>query len=827
MGRQPASTCSPLGQRVVNEHDGACSHCQEPLRIGTRISAEIDGRTQHYCCTGCAAVAGWLHEGGLGDFYRLRTVASARAVDVDQYASWDSAAFAQLYVRRDVSAASADGEYCEMDVTLDGLRCAACAWLIPRLGQTIAGLQAIDLNAATGRAHLVWDPAKVALSQIVGRLAQLGYEARVTEQGADLQRRARRTLLKRIALAGIAAMQAMMMSEALYFGGQDLDVGTRDFLRWITLILATPVVLWSAAPFFRGAWVEFRLRRWGMDTLVALSVGLAYSVSVIETLRGGPEVYFDAAVMFVFFLLVARYIEAATRDQARAAVSRTQFLPAVVNKWTEAGWLEVALTDVLIGDVLQVAAGQNVPADGALVSARAEFDESLLTGEPQAQARRAGDAVLAGSIPLTAPIQLRVSALGAATWLAQLGAMMDRAQQQKPVAQRRNDDWARVFVVAMIGLALLAALVWSFIDISRALPVALAVLAAACPCAFALAQPAAQAAAQASLARRGVLVAQPDALIRAAGINTLAFDKTGTLTHGKPALVAVTRFDETDSEEKLLALAAALERAHKHPLAYAFRSYDHGQPLDSARVHVGDGVSGLIDGASWRLGRRGFVDASADSDDGRIWLARESKLLAAFQLRDSVRVDADAAMAQLRVQGVDTLILSGDAEPAVRELADAIKVNRAFGGLRPEDKLQRLQALQQQGFHVAMIGDGINDAPVLAAAELSIVMGEGAALAQRNADVLLMRPQLQLLPFTFNVARRMRRIVAQNMAWSVAYHALMLPAALLGVMPPWFAALGMSLSSLAVTLNASRLLRVQPPVESQPPPNALWAETSR
>ncbi len=786
-----------------------CYHCGEHLLERGTEHARIAGVDRGFCCTGCVAAAQWLHDGGLGDFYRLRSVNSARVVEVDDYTAWDSPAFHRLYVRGHITADDSTA-LSQIDVSLDGLRCAACAWLIPKVGEAMAGVRSIALNVATGRARLVWDQRQVPLSAIVSRLAQLGYRARVAEQGSDRQRKERRSALKRIALAGIAAMQAMMMSEALYFGGSELDLGTRDFLRWMTMILATPVVLWSAAPFFRGALLEMKFRRWGMDTLVALSVGLAYSVSVVETLRGGPQVYFDAAVMFVFFLLVARYVESMTRERARAAITRAQAQPVTVRKLTPTGLVEVGLLELAIGDRVQVQAGHNVPVDGCLESDFAELDESLLNGEPSAQRRVHGDRVLAGSIVLGAPLILRVEALGAATWLAQLCTLVDQAQHSRPILQQRAQAWARIFVIAMMALALVAAMIWSQIDITRAVPVALAVLAAACPCAFALAVPAAQAAAQAELARCGILVVSADALERAAQIDRVAFDKTGTLSHGRPSIESVERLDASMSEDDVLALAAALERGHRHPIAHAFVGHDRGHRVTAAGVVAGDGVTGEIDGVGYRLGRHQFADPNAAVDDGRVWLSRPPLVLAAFCLNDALRDEAAGCVAQLHGSGIDSLVLSGDASHTVRTIADALGVRRARGDLRPEQKLSLLQAEQRAGHRVAMIGDGINDAPVLAAADLAIAMGEGAALAQRSADLILLRPSLLLLPHALAVARRTQRVIRQNLTWSVGYHMVMLPAALLGIMPPWAAAVGMSLSSLLVTLNAARLLRAHP-----------------
>lgn len=794
-----------------------CFHCGEPLPPGSVISARIAESDRCFCCAGCAAAASWLQDGGFGDFYKLRGQLSAKGeIDAD-YRAWDSAAFQRLYVQS-LPAEPAGGTRAEIVVMLDGLRCAACAWLIPKLAAAIDGVVSIELNAATARARLVWDPARVPLSTIASQLALLGYRARVAAPGADVERAERRLSLKRIALAGLAAMQAMMMSEALSLGAAELDVATRDFLRVVTLLLATPVVVWAGAPFFRGAFTEWRLRRPGMDTLVALSVGLAFAASVVETLRGGPVVYFDAAVMFVFLLLSARHIEHAARLRALGMLQRAQALPETVRRVDADGLHDVSLHEVAPGDLLQVDAGGQLPADGTLASAQAELDESLLSGEPGAVTRVRGERVLSGSITLSAPLRFTVSAIGQTTWLAELGRLTERAGRERPALTERGARWAARFVVAMIGVALLAAAVWARIDPQQSLPVALAVLAAACPCAFALALPATLAAAQARLARLGVLVLSADALERAAEIDRVAFDKTGTLTRGQPQIDEIELFDPTQSRAGVLALAAALERGQRHPLARAFASFDAGMAMADSLAIAGDGVRAVLDGHQWRLGRRGFCCPDAPADDGRVWLSMDGRALAAITASDRPREQAESAIAALAAAGYDTLVLSGDGSDQVHALAAELGIARAWGDLRPAEKLGMLKAEQAAGHRVAMVGDGINDAPVLAAADLAIAMGEGAAMAQKVADVVLLRPALDLLPELFATAHRSQRILRQNLAWAIAYNGLMLPAAVLGLMPPWLAALGMALSSLLVSLNAARLLALPKAAAKRPTP---------
>jgi len=367
----------------------------------------------------------------------------------------------------------------------------------------------------------------------------------------------------------------------------------------------------------------------------------------------------------------------------------------------------------------------------------------------------------------------------------------------------------------MIGVAAGSAAVWARIDPQQSLPVALAVLAAACPCAFAIALPATLAAAQARLARLGVLVLRADALERAARIDRVAFDKTGTLTRGQPQIGAVELFDPAQTRAGVLALAAALERGHRHPLARAFAGFDGGIEMPDSQAIAGDGVQVLRAGREWRLGRQRFSCPGTVADDGRVWLSEDGRALAAIAVSDQPREQAQSALTTLAAAGMDAMVLSGDGSVQVRSLAAELGIERAWGDLRPAEKLTLLQSEQAAGHRVAMVGDGINDAPVLAAADLGIAMGEGAAMAQKVADVVLLRPALDLLPELFRTARRSQRILRQNLAWAIAYNGLMLPAAVLGLMPPWLAALGMALSSLAVSLNAARLLRL--PKTASPP----------
>lgn len=786
-----------------------CFHCGEAVSAHASIHATLDGVAHAFCCTGCKSAAEWLHQGGLADYYTLRSEATGRVDAASDYADWDSAGFKRLYVH------DVDGQS-ECHLSIGNIRCAACAWLIDRVGQRLPGVTAITVDPATTHARVRFDPERTPLSAIAARLAAIGYAPRIVQDPVDTTREHRQSL-KRLVVAGLGAMQAMMFTEALYWGAGELDVGTRDFFRIVAMLVATPVVFYSGFPFFRGAWRELSLRRPGMDVLVALSVGLAYAASMVETIRGGPVVYFDAAVMFVALLGATRHVEAIARKRAS---DRLQLIAAAQHPHADridehGAATAVALGELCIGDRIRVPSGESVPVDGRLLSASARVDESLLTGEAEPVQRGTGDIVLAGSITLDAPLLLEVVAIGTATRLGQLRARIGGGLHPQAGTTELGQRIAARFTLAMLVVAALTGIYWMQADATRAMPAVLAVLAAACPCAFALALPASLAAAHAMLAKQGVIVTRPDALTRTTRIDRIVTDKTGTLTEGRPRLVAVEAIDGGITREHALAIAAALERGHRHPIAHAFREFDTGIAVTDAIAIAGTGVDGHIDGEQWRLGR---ADASATDHVGAVVLSNAGRVIARFHVADRVRAEAaDAVRAWQRFAPVE--ILSGDHPSSVERIAASLGIH-GRGRLAPEQKRAAIRALRERGHHVMMIGDGLNDSESLAAADVGVAMGGGAAIAQCHADVLLLRDDLRLVRLLVDTAQRTRRIARQNLAWSIGYHLAIVPFAVTGLMSPWLAAVGMAASSLLVTLNALRL-RKTPVVPTPTVPDTL------
>jgi len=780
----------------------ACHHCGEALPEPP-IRAEIDGIEHAFCCTGCAGAARWISAANLQDYYRLRSEPGARVgTELPEMGLWDREDLLAGHTRE------VEGGR-EITVLADGMHCAACAWLIDRATRCEPGVLEVNANAITGRIRLIWDPSQVKLSQLLARLAALGYRPFLAtgEAREKARRQERNRALIRIGVAGIGAMQAMMFAEALYLDfNNTMTLPTRDFLRWITFLVSTPVVFWAGWPFITGMARELRHRRLGMDTLIAGSTLLAWGASVWGTVTKAEHVWYDAAVMFVFLLLVARQLEQRARGIATAqvdALARAQ--PAFAIRETDEGGREpIPLSLLTSGDVVWVAVGDTVPADGELLDDDGRFEEALLTGESSAVEKRAGDTVYAGTACHEHPVRVRVQRVGEETRLAELARLVEQAQEQRPALAVGAEKIASWFVVVLFLVAVAVYGWWRVHDPARAFEVVLALLVISCPCALSLAIPTALTAAHGALARLGVLAVRDGALERLVRVSDIVFDKTGTLSDGRPRLGAVEAHPPLTAQAALR-IAAALERDNRHPLAAAFAVVADAPVAGQVRTVAGRGVEGEVDGVHYRLGQAGF--AAEQRDDGALWLAGDDGSRARFTVVENQRDDAESALARLRELGLVLHLSSGDALERVQAFARRLGIEQALARQTPEDKLAYARDLQQQGRVVAMVGDGLNDAPVLAGADVSIALGDGAALAHRAADLVTTGGSLARIPAAFELARKTRRIIRQNLAWAIGYNVLALPLAASGLVTPWLAALGMALSSLAVTLNALRLTR--------------------
>lgn len=820
-----------------------CWHCRDSMRPDERVDAEVAGRLRVFCCHGCQAAASWIAQAGLGDYYRLRdAVQPIPAGDGGGNGGGGSAARraapapAALQalesvvpdLERHVVRALGDGT-AEVMLVIEGIRCTACAWLIERVLTAHAGVRSVEVNPVALRARIVYDPARVGLRPLLESLVRAGYRPVPLERNAldDARGRESRAALKRLLVAGFGMMQAMMFAAVLYVGGDSLDEATRSLFRWLGFAAASPVVLYSAGPFFGGAIRALRLRAISVDLPVALAIALIYLASLWVAVRGGVEVYFDSVAMFVFFLLCGRHVEMRARHRAGdMGDSISRLTPAFADRIGRDGAIErVAVAALRKGDRVVVAAGQSVPADGVVAAGQGSVDESLLTGESRPVDRTPGTPLVAGSLVVTGPLEMTVGQVGEDTALAAIVALVRRAQLARPRLARAGERAAGAFIIRVMVLSCATAGLWAWFDPSRAFDAALAVLVVSCPCAFALAVPAVLTRAMAVLAGRGVLVVNPDAIEGLATADRVIFDKTGTLTDRRLAVsrVDVQRPDLTRAE--LLARAAALASLSRHPASQAIAA-EHGAaaggPVPAAVDcvdHRGEGIEGVVAGQRLRLGKPAFAlalacgdrsgDRSGDQgngvDEGAVVLADADGVLAAFHLSEVVRRDAEATVSMLSMLGLSAEIASGDAAPRVEAVADAIGIDTWSARLLPAGKLARLTALREAGRRAIVVGDGINDAPVLSGADVSVAMASGADLAQASSDVVLVGERLRPLADAVAVARRTTVILRQNQRWAMVYNFSAVPLAALGFVPPWLAALGMSVSSLLVVLNSLRI----------------------
>ena len=719
--------------------------------------------------------------------------------------------------------------WAESAFQLAGLHCGACSGIIERALLRVPGVVRVQVSAAAERATVCWVPGLTRPSLLMIAVGAAGYSA-VPDAAAPA--RAQRRLVQRQALwrllvAVFCAMQVMMFATPSYVAAAgELSGEMRQLLNWGSWIVTLPVMVFSAAPFFSGAWRALRSRHIGMDVPVALGITITFIASTGATFEPGgvfgSEVYFDSLTMFISFLLGARWLELQARQRA------AQTLESALARVPETAWIMAADSTVSAisvlrlrpGDLLRVPLGQAFPADGLVELGLTQADESLLSGESAPVPKAPGDSVVAGSINIGAPVQVRVQRVGGDTRLEAIVSMMRSAMTQRPAAARVADRWAAPFLWAVLLLAAGAAAVWSVLDPPRAVWVAVSVLIVTCPCALSLAVPATLVAAARGLARRGVLLQRLDAMEVLATAQHFVFDKTGTLTDDRlqwrQTVLTAAGQARWANDDVAMTVAASLAQWTTHPVARALASQPHspqqGAPqwLD-IQEQAGSGLSALdSSGQAWRLGSATWVDATlqpADLVEARIWLGCNGQALAAFSVDEALRPGAAEALQALRNGGVQIHLISGDSKARTQALADRLGIVHVLPAATPQDKLAAVAALQQSGQRVVMVGDGINDAPVLARADASLAMGQGALVARGNADAVITSNQLQDLVRARHTAQRALRIVRQNFIWAAAYNTLCIPLALVGWLPPWAAGLGMALSSLVVVGNALRAAR--------------------
>ncbi|MDR0188883.1 heavy metal translocating P-type ATPase [Pseudomonas yamanorum] len=793
-----------------------CYHCALPVPPGSRFTAVILSEPRELCCPGCQAVAEAIVAGGLESYYQHRSEASANPEAlpvqlVDELALYDRADVQKPFVRH-------DGGLSEATLLMEGISCAACGWLIEKHLRSLPAVAEAQLNLSNHRLHVRWADGQLPLSQLLGELRHIGYAAHPyqADRAAEQLASENRLALRQLGVAGLLWFQAMMATMATWPEFNiDLSPELHVILRWVAMFLTTPIVFYSCAPFFKGAMRDLRTRHLTMDVSVSLAIGGAYLAGIWTAITGTGELYFDAVGMFALFLLAGRYLERRARERTAAATAQlVNLLPASCLRMSADGQSErILLSELALGDRVLVHPGAVLPADGIILDGQSSIDESLLTGEYLPQPRQVGDAVTAGTLNVEGALTVEVRALGHDTRLSAIVRLLERAQAEKPRLAEIADRAAQWFLLCSLIAAAVIGLVWWELESSRAFWIVLAMLVATCPCALSLATPTALTAATGTLHKLGLLLTRGHVLEGLNQIDTVIFDKTGTLTEGRLALRAIRPLSVLGSDE-CLSLAAALEQRSEHPIARAFGR----APLaaDEVLSMPGLGLEGIVGNRRLRIGQPGFVCElsgcalpTPPTEAGQwLLLGDTDGALAWFVLDDRLRSDAPALLAACKARGWRTLLLSGDSSPMVASVALELGIDEAHGGLRPDDKLQMLQQLHKEGRKVLMLGDGVNDVPVLAAADISVAMGSATDLAKTSADAVLLSNRLDALVQAFSLARRTRRVIIENLLWAGLYNGLMLPFAALGWITPIWAAIGMSLSSLTVVLNALRLTRM-------------------
>jgi len=797
----------------------ACYHCALPVPPGRPFTATVLGQPRDFCCPGCQAVAQAIVDGGLTSYYQHRDQASANPQALprqlpDELALYDRADVQQGFVH-------AQGPLRDTTLMVEGITCAACGWLIEKHLRSLAGVVEARLNLSNHRLFVQWADDQHTLSQLLAELRHIGYAAhpwqadRAAEQLAADNRRA----LRQLGVAGLLWFQAMMATMATWPEFNiDLSPQLHTILRWVAMFLTTPIVFYSCAPFFQGALRDLRTRHLTMDVSVSLAIGGAYLAGIWTAVSGSGDLYFDAVGMFALFLLAGRYLERRARERTAAATAQlVNLLPPSCLRLDGQGLAErILLAELALHDRVQVLPGAVIPADGRILHGQSSVDESLLTGEYLPLPRQPGDSVTAGTLNVESSLTVEVTALGSDTRLSAIVRLLERAQAQKPRLAQLADRAAQWFLLFSLGCAAAIGLLWWHLDADRAFWVVLAMLVANCPCALSLATPTALTAATGSLHRLGLLLTRGHVLEGLNQIDTVIFDKTGTLTEGRLQLTSIKPLAHLDGDHSL-ALAAALESRSEHPIA---RAFGHARLVaEQVRSEPGLGLEGCVEGQPLRIGNPAWACALSASpapmppDDHGQWLllADDRQPLAWFGLDDRLREDAKALLDACRARGWQTWLLSGDSSPMVQGVAAALGIDQAQGSLAPDAKLAVLQRLRGQGRKVLVVGDGVNDVPLLAAADVSVAMGSATDLARTCADAVLLNNRLATLVQALHMARRTRRVIIQNLVWAALYNGLMLPFAAAGLITPIWAALGMSASSLTVVLNALRLARVPAP----------------
>ena len=800
-----------------------CYHCGSPVLANDSYTADLGGVSRAFCCAGCMAIAQTIHGEGLEVFYVRRVQSSTKpsaflALNAipTKLLPYDDPSLLGRFTRT-----SGDAGNLETTLRLEKIRCAACVWLCEQHLRRTSGVKDVQINYVTQKVKIIFSPTQVSLARLIFEIERIGYEAWPFEPSLSVERskKEKRQLLTRLGVALLGMMQVMMYAWPSYVDATDITVEYSLLLGWTSWVLTVPVIVYSAGPIFQAAWRSVQsfqqTHMLGMDVPIALALALAFIAGTINLVTGSGQSYFDSITMFVAFILAARYVELLARQDAQGgAEALAKQLPATCERVLDYPQSQeitlVPVVNCMPGEVLRVSPGEVVPADGILIACESAIDESLLTGESKPIDKKIGDQIYAVTHNILNPFFMRIEAVGQSTRIAGIASLLDQALLAKPLMVSLAEKWAAYFVGFLLLSAFLSSAIWLYIDPSKAWTVLVAVLVASCPCALSLAVPTAMAAAQGAVTRLGLLIVRGHVMEGLVKASDLVLDKTGTLTMGQPQLKEIVNLRPDYHRQDALALATALEAGQRHPLALSLLRAAELENLslpvlaEPVTNQLGKGLSS----GPYRLGSSNWIGTYQNLETGQygqVHLADEQGLIASFIFLDTPRIGLQDFLVTVKARNISVHLVSGDDPATVAWWAAQVGIESYQGGCTPEDKYNYIELLQKAGSFVWAIGDGVNDAPLLARADISMAVGAGAPLASAGADAILTTSSLAPLAKILLLADKTQMVIKQNLIWALIYNLLAIPAAMMGLVNPWIAGVGMSLSSLVVTLNAWRL----------------------